>query len=1331
MPRWMKRTLWLLSGAIATPLLAASLLYLLSDTGPGRWAISGLISLFSDVTITELDGSFPNALRARHVEVADSEGVWLQLDDVAIDGDAWGWFSDNIKLDKVRAGHASILRLPVSDKSAPATLRFDIKSAVIERADFARALTGHAISIAVSAHGHYTNESDTHWTIDAKQLGGSGTYHSTGNIDANRFIATLSAREPNHGLIESLAGLPDLGALAIDARIYGPRTAENIDANVQAGPTKLRAFGGIDLTRRTLALDVSAHGPAMAPRHDLAWDGVDFDGHVRGSFDAPEASGRLAVKNLNVSGGGARTILGELSGSGGAVRFTGAADGVRIPGREPYVLGSAPLKLTADLHLGGKDPLAHFHGSHPMVALDGRAIFGDHLLLNASLNLARVAPFANLAGVELDGRAALTVAVDSGPDSDAYDVAGTVDGSGAALLSRLMARGTHVAVHFRMARNGDFAIDKANVAGAGLKLDASGAQKDGGLDFTWKAELPDVSRVVPSLRGRLAGQGRMQGPQKTFAVSATGNGALATQGYEQGPLTFTLNAQGVPDRIAGSLSLQGRLDAAPLRLEAAFDPRGNGVTHIALKTLDWRSAHAVGDFVLPRNARGLTGSSDIHIGQLADIGVLIGQTLKGAAQGRITITGDGARTMSDVHITANGFAVAGVTSNTMAIDGRIADPLGTPDAALTVKTGGLVVAGFTGNADAKVNGPLAALRVAMTAQVKDGDSVFPLGADATVDTDRKTAVLERLQTTYRGEPFALTAPAHIDFANGLAVDQLRLASNSAEIRIAGRITPQLAADISLRNASPELMRVFVPSLDAEGTLSGDAKLSGTVDAPGGSFTASATGFRLHGQASGLPPATITASGTLHGTSVSLSARIDAGKAAHMTLVGTAPLSANGQYDIKAVGTLDLTVTDPVLAANGRRLRGIIALDGRFTGNFDNPRASGSAVLTGGEVDDFLRGIRITNLAATIEAKGDTVSISKLSGRAGAGTVSGFGTIALWADGIPLDLTITLVNAKPLATDQFTAVLDANLKVGGNLRDRMTLSGTARINQGEINIAESFPPEVGELDVRRSRDAPPPKAAPPRTAVGLDLSVTAPGRIFVRGRGLDAEVGGTLTVKGTSIAPVVSGGFTMRRGELSLAGQILRFTSGKITFDGQSINGSTDPALDFAAESTSGSVTAKLAITGHASAPRIALSSSPTLPQDEVLSHLLFSRSVSQLSPLELAQIAEAFAQLGGLSGGFNPLGSLRKSLGLDRLAVGTSASGNGATIEVGKTFGGNIYVGAKQDTSGGTQAIVQVDLTEHLKLQSTVTAVASAQPSTGAVKTDQGSSVGLSYQFEY
>ena len=207
---------------------------------------------------------------------------------------------------------------------------------------------------------------------------------------------------------------------------------------------------------------------------------------------------------------------------------------------------------------------------------------------------------------------------------------------------------------------------------------------------------------------------------------------------------------------------------------------------------------------------------------------------------------------------------------------------------------------------------------------------------------------------------------------------------------------------------------------------------------------------------------------------------------------------------------------------------------------------------------------------------------------------------------------------------------------------------------------------------------------------------------------------------------------MRRGTLTVAGQVLDFTTGKVSFDGSGVRNRLDPTLNFVAQTSSGGVTATLTVGGYASAPKISLSSSPQLPQDEVLAHLLFQQSAKQLTPLQLAQIAQGLAALSGISNGFDPVASVRGGLGLDRLAVsGGSGVTTGTTVEAGKYVSRNIYVGARQGLSGGTQAQVQVDITRTLKAQATISTGTSANATQGATAQDNGSSIGLSYQFEY
>ena len=216
----------------------------------------------------------------------------------------------------------------------------------------------------------------------------------------------------------------------------------------------------------------------------------------------------------------------------------------------------------------------------------------------------------------------------------------------------------------------------------------------------------------------------------------------------------------------------------------------------------------------------------------------------------------------------------------------------------------------------------------------------------------------------------------------------------------------------------------------------------------------------------------------------------------------------------------------------------------------------------------------------------------------------------------------------------------------------------------------------------------------------------------------------------------SGGFDLVRGTFSLAGSQLSFTNGRVSFNGAGLRHKIDPTLDFTAETASADATTTLHVTGYADAPQFELSSTPPLPQDEILARLLFGESASQLTVLQVAQIGAALATLGGVGGGPNPLAKVQRALGLDRLSVGggssTGASGqtSGAAVEAGRYVSKRVFVGATQSTTGFSQVEVDGDLSTHRKLQTRVgNGTATTQGPTP--ENDPGSSVGLMYQFEY
>ena len=677
--------------------------------------------------------------------------------------------------------------------------------------------------------------------------------------------------------------------------------------------------------------------------------------------------------------------------------------------------------------------------------------------------------------------------------------------------------------------------------------------------------------------------------------------------------------------------------------------------------------------------------------------------------------------------------------------GEIADPTVRPVLALqlsaqAVRSGALTKLYADLNGAAREPDKMHAMASVQTGSA----SALQLDTSATLHLERRDLQLTALQADYGEQSLRLLAPASISFGDGIVLGQLRLGAADTVLQAAGRLTPTLDLKASLRDFTPALLRVVWPELKAEGHADADAELTGTLAKPLGSLFVQASGLRANnGAARGLPSTDLDASAQLGEQAVQVELQMHAGDGLQLQAKGQVPLNRDAAIALKVSGSFNLNVLNPIIEAGGQRVLGQAKIDADLGGTPAAPQARGTLLLNGGDLQDYPRGTHLSDVSASLEADGEQLQLQQFTAHAGNGTITASGTLGLGGGDLPVALQVTARGARPFASDLLTATIDMDLKVAGGLRSQLNASGSVQIDRADITIPNALPPDVAVLNVVHPGQKPAPVSNSSSTIVALNLTVAAPRAVFVRGRGLDAEVAGQLRIAGTSADPDISGGFDLRNGTVNLAGATLTFSSGRVGFNGSGVRKKVDPTLDFTANNTSGGVTATLNVGGYADAPVITLSSSPEMPQDEILSRLLFGVSVTQLTPLQLAQIGAALATMGGVGGGghFNPINAVQRKLGLDRLAIGGGSSNTGAasgaagetsnaaTIEAGRYVTRRVYIGAKQSTNGTTQAQVQVDLTKSLKLQSTLGTGGTVQGATP--QNDPGSSVGLTYQFEY
>src|SRR5689334_13015675 len=115
-------------------------------------------------------------------------------------------------------------------------------------------------------------------------------------------------------------------------------------------------------------------------------------------------------------------------------------------------------------------------------------------------------------------------------------------------------------------------------------------------------------------------------------------------------------------------------------------------------------------------------------------------------------------------------------------------------------------------------------------------------------------------------------------------------------------------------------KAFLPAVGMEGTVSGQANLTGTLAAPQGGVAVQGRGLRAAFYSRSIPSASFDVRAQLNGDRATLDARFHAGSNAELALTGTAPLNSAVAMNLRANGNMDLVMLDPILAADGRRVR---------------------------------------------------------------------------------------------------------------------------------------------------------------------------------------------------------------------------------------------------------------------------------------------------------------------------------------------------------------------------------------------------------------------------
>ena len=1301
------------------------------------------------VSVTGFRGALSGQATLDSLTISDADGIWLTLNDATLDWNRGALFRGRLEVTELSAREILLPRLAApAEREAPSPeagrfqlpelpVSVEIGRIAAERVELGEPLIG--IAAVISMEGALSlADGDGAADLDITRLDqpgaislDAGFQNATGNLRLD-----LTVSEEEDGIIATLAGLP--GSPSVDFSIQGEAPisdftadirlatdgVERLSGQVTLGETEdarriaaniggdiapvfapqYRAFFGDALTLNTEAL-LYEDGRIVLPTLELQARELVLDGSLEiGADRLPDRIdivGRIAPETgdgVLLPLGGAETRIGRANLS---IQFDATQsedwqvgfriielerdgltlDEARVTGIGRIAAGTPP-RVSGDIAfnangLSATDALTQAIGdavagtaridwaggpvtiqrftlnARDLQVQGGGELDADTVRATTTLAANRIANFSSLAGRPLSGRADLAVSGSINILTQAFDV--TAEGQTQDLIVDDPRADAVLAGTARLDVDAVRDTDGLRITLTTLESDAAqltgqASLRSGGSSAALNGTLRETSLVIPGLTGPSDIQfSGQESDTRDWTIDAKLT-APAISASVNGLLSniYDLPAfQGTVEAGSTDLSVLSEVAGRPLAGQIRLHAEGGANADLTRALID-----------------GTVTARDLSVGDTRIDPLLLGSVTLELEGGRTDDRIDIARFVLDSEtLDADFSGIVTELFGTPTVEGRIA--ANGSDLSLLSGLAGRPLAGTLDLiAEGGAKADLTEVRIDGSANGQD----ISVGI-AEVDRLLSGAITLAIDAGRQGDRFD---SSNLNFASdALTVETTgALGSNGERLTVRARL-----ADIS------PYVQGLSGALTVDGTVGRDAEtLVLDIDATGPGGTQA----------------------TISGTLAQDASNVD------LAVNGTAPLGLANRFivprSLAGTSRFDLRVAGPPA---------LESVEGEIT--LSNARLSAPTFRTA--LEDITGRISLTSGRATLDI--DTRFEN-------GGRISVSGPVGLTAPNTAA-LQIDLAGARVTDPQLYETTIDGRINIDGPLAGGARIAGALNLGETNIRIPSSGIGGAGAIPEVTHINEPPPVRGTRRKAglirdsardgngVGpvypLDIRVSAPNRLFVRGRGLDSEFGGALRITGSTENIVPIGAFELIRGRLDILGRRLALEQARITVQGGFI-----PFLDIRASTDVEDTQINVEVFGPADNPEIRFSSSPELPQEEVLARLIFGRGLETLSPLQAARLALAVRTLAG-QGGEGVVGKIRNTVGLADLDVTTSEDGS-AAVRAGAYIGENIYSDVEIDSEGETQLNLNLDVSPSLTVR-------------GGVTNDGETSLGIFFERDY
>jgi|GEM_PF-1296182 translocation and assembly module TamB len=1333
------------------------------------------------VEIGDIGGRWPRTLVIEELRVSDAEGPWLTLERAELDWLPLALWGGEVHATRLETEGLTLARVPGGAEPEEAeteegfalpalpSLPVDVllDGFTLKETVLGEALAGERVAFDAEGSAALTG------ALRELRLVAVRTDATPGRIDA--FISHDAGAARGKLTLEVEDGAA--GTPGIAAKLLGMDGLQGLALSADGTSRDGLMTGTLSLDGgRAIKADISAHG-ALSEGTSLTVKGT-----AAGTLVARELEFAGAPENVTFAaeitpgGDGAHVLdvatleAGDMALTGtvrAGTRFDGGYDvkgegrfqgldrlveldaetflkevGWRIDGQsnasfDSFEIGEAAVETAAgDVSFSGQ----------------ARTAEGFTLTGRGAAEITDLRPVGEILGQPMRGTARLTfdgIALEDGAGGTDLAIETSAIETGSAELDALLAQG--LSGEGRIDFGGDKTVSVTGLtASAGDRLDLEG-------DFTLGTD--DSARG--QMRIAMAEVGALAGGSASGALTARASldGTLAKPDLAlearlaKGSLAgFDAREAVLSAKISdGKGPLSFRLAGADGRasLDTALTLPGDGGARFDAIEADLFGARMSGAVAVSPDGLA-TGTLSGKRVALQPIGALAGVPMEGRATIELTLDGSGGEQDARLEVEARQIDLdlnGPATLDRVKASALLTDATGDAalDASFSVEGGGTGNTRFTG-IKAVAKGPLDRLDISaglygerLTVKAQP----VMLDIDATYEPSLVT--LTKFDATIGEATATLGAPVKLELRDGLTrVKALDVAFGSPSR--AGSLTGDIAirprdAEIALEISKLplELVSPLLPVDAMAGTMSGKADFDTGRET--GMAQLSFDGATLAEAGLDIRPAfDATLEATWAKRRLALKAEARGVSEQPFLLDASLPLirDPRGAWPVPAErGPVDgkLTWAGPIASLMalvdlpGQRLTGDARIAVSADGDISAPLVSGEATIENGTFENFETGTAMRDLSLRAEGRRSETMRFEMSARdSGEGRMSAEGSVSLAADAAPaVDVRTVFESMQVVRRQDLVLAVEGDLALTGpalppSLEEPLKLEGSLTTTEARFIVPEWLPGGVATIDVievegpGEADTVEDPEETPP---LPLELDVTLaignpPAR--VSGRGIDSLWVGSVQVTGLAEDPIVNGTLTAERGTLDFAGKTFTLSRGRVIFAGER---PIDPRIDVALDYERSDFSATVSVSGRGSSPKISLSSSPSLPRDEIISRILFQKGVGELSAFEAAQLAKTAAELSGSGvGGFDILGEIQNTLGLDVLRVDQGASG-GTTVSAGKYLREGVYVGVEQGALASDSGVkVEVDITDNISVDT-------------KIGNDASSDVGVNWKWDY